>query len=354
MFNRQPIEKGPIKIGVSAPLTGDVAIWGQSGLAGIELAVKEVNDGGGINGRKVELVVEDDKALPENSVNAVNKLINIDKVVALIISSGSGATSAAVPIAQNNKIPSMITVASAPSITGAGNYIFRPTPADSSQGKFAADFILDRLNKKNVAVLYTTNAWGSGVEGIFKKEFLARGGKIAYESGVLETDQDLRGELLKVKNSGAEALYFPAYPANALAGFKQIKELGLNILVICGDAIDGNDVLKNPAAEGIIYTLAKINSPDEFIRKLNSLKGFENLKPNIAAPTSYDGAKILFEAIKKIGTDGPKIKEELSKTYYTGVSNPIIEFDGNREIKNPVFEVKIIKNKQAILYEENK
>jgi len=346
-----PVDTGPIKIGVIAPLTGDVAIWGQSGLAGITLATNEINDNGGINGRKVELVIEDDKASPENSATAANKLISIDKVSALIISSASGATSAAVPIAQNNKIPSMVTIASAPSITAVGNYIFRSAPPDSSQGNFAADFIFDKMGKKNVAILWVTNAWGTGIDGVFKKEFLAKGGKITYESGVLETDVDLKGALLKVKNSGAEALYFPVYPASALAGFKQAKELKLDIPIICGDAIDGNDVLKNPVAEGIMYTLAKIGSPEDFLKKINGLGGFENLKPNIAGSMSYDGAKILFLAIEKARTtDSSRVIEKLVKTSYAGISSPIIEFDENREVKNPVFNVKIIKNGAVVDY----
>lgn len=341
-----------IKIGVSAALTGESASWGQNGLAGIELAAKEINDNGGIYGRKIELIIEDDKASPQESANVVNKLINIDKVVALIMSNGSGATSAAAPIAQKNGIPTMVTIATNPSITKIGDYIFRVMPSDSSQGKFAADFVSERLNKKTLAILYVNNAWGKGLTDEFKKEFLAVGGKVAYEGSVLETDKDLKVELLKVKNSGAEVLYFPVYPTNALIGFKQIKELGINLPVICGDSIDGNEILQNSASEGIMYTLSKINSPKEFVEKINSLKGFENLTTNIGAATSYDGAKILFMAIGKTGIDGTTIKNELSKTHYSGVSNPTIEFNDNREVNNPTFEVKIVKDRQAVTYTE--
>lgn len=341
-----------IKIGVSAALTGESAIWGQNGLAGIELATKEINDRGGVNGKKIELIVEDDKASPQEIANAVNKLINIDKVVALMISSGSGATSVAVPIAQKNGIPTIVSIATAPSITQTGDYIFRVMPSDLSQGKFAADFISERLNKKNVAILYVKNAWGEGLKDEFKKEFLAINGKVAYEGGILETDTDLKVELLKVRNSGAEILYFPVYPNSALIGFKQIKELGINLPIIGGDAIDGNEILQSSVSEDIMYTLSKINSPEEFAKRINSLKGFENLKTNIGAAPSYDGAKILFEAIGKAGINGAMIKNELSKTYYFGVSNPIIEFNESREINNPEFEVKIVRNQQAVPYPE--
>jgi len=351
--NKMVINNETIKIGVSTALTGgDVAIWGQSAMAGIQLATNEINDVGGINGRKIELVVEDDKASAQDSVGAFNKLINIDRVAAIIVATGSGATSSAVPVAQNNNIPTMVTIGSAPSITGVGDYIFRVVPADSAQGKFAANFVAKELNKNNVAILYTKNAWGEGLDGEFKKEFLTAGGKIVYENSILETDEDLRSELLKIKNSGAEVIYFPSYPKNALAGLKQMKELGIDLTVVGGDAIDGTDVLKNSAAEGFVYTLPKLGSPEEFLKRINSLKGFESLKPNIAASVSYDGAKVLFAAIAKAGTDATRIKSELAKTNYQGISNPIIEFNSNREIKSPTFEARIIKDKQAVSYQQ--
>ncbi len=339
-----------IKIGFSGPLTGEIANWGQNDLAGATLAVKEINEQGGINGKKVELIVEDDKSASADSVTAFNKLINVDKVIGIIAGGGSGATSPAVPIAQNDGVPVVVAVASAPNITKTGDFIFRVMPMDNFQGKFAAEFIFEKLEKKKAAILYVKNDWGEGLKDIFKQSFLDLGGEITYESGLLQTDNDFKTEIAKIKDSGADVLYCPIYPDAAVTAFKQIKEAELNLPIVCGDAIDGSEVIKSDSAEGIIYTTSKINLPEQFRQKIVSQKGFENLQVFIAAPLGYDATKALLLAIEKAGTDKKAISDELAKTNFAGVSNPTIQFDENREIKNPVFEAKIIKNKEAIAY----
>ncbi len=128
-----------------------------------------------------------------------------------------------------------------------------------------------------------------------------------------------------------------------------MKEMNLEIPVICGDAIDGDAVLKSEYAEEISYTISKINSPKEFTARINNLPRYENLKPNIAAATSYDAARVLFSAIEKDGTDHKKLRDEIARTSFKGLSSPVIEFDENGDLKNANFETKIIKNKEAIV-----
>jgi len=349
---RQPKQAGEIKIGVSAVLTGEAATWGQSVLAGVTLATEEINNAGGINGKKVNLIVEDDKMQATDAANAVNKLINIDNVTALMAGTSSGATSSIVPIAKQNKTPLIITVASAPNLAD-GDYVFRVDPSDSVQGKFSAQFIKNQMGFSKIALIYAKNDWGQGIADVFKKNFVGLGGEIVYETGILQEAVDLRTEIAKIKNTNAQAIYAPIYPNNALAFFRQAKEAGLNLPIICGDAIETQEVIGNEYADGVIYNIAKISSPAEFAAKIKGLKGFENLTMNIGGPLGYDAAKILFSAIEKAGTDKVKIREELTKTSYkNGVSNPVIEFDSNGDISTPVFEAKIIKNKQSVPYQK--
>jgi branched-chain amino acid transport system substrate-binding protein len=279
----KPIKEETIKIGLLAPLTGEAASWGQNSLAGVTLAVKEINDKGGINGRKVEIVAEDDRCSAEG-VNAINKLINVDKVIGILgpICSASGGP--ALPIAQNSGVPVVIVAASAPHLTKIGDYIFRVYPSDAFQGKVAAEFMFNKLSKKKVAIVYVKNDWGEGIKEVFKSRFKELGGEVVYEDGVLQDQKDFRTEITKVKANGAEALYFPVYPANGISAFKQFKELVLNIPVVGGDAFDGEEVVKSDYADGIIYTVAKINIPEDFKSKIKSLPGFENLQISIAAP----------------------------------------------------------------------
>ncbi len=348
---RESKEEGEIEIGLSAVLTGEVATWGQSVLAGVTLATEEINSKGGINGKKIKLIVEDDKSQAADAANAVNKLINVDNVTAVLLGSGSGATSSAVPILRESKTPSIIAIASAPGLAD-GDYIFRVSPSDSVQGKFSAEFIKNQMDLKKIALVYVKNDWGQSIADVFKKNFLELGGEIVYEAGILQETVDLRTEIAKIKTTDAEAIYMPIYPNNALAFFRQAKELDLDLPIICGDAIEIQEVIESDYADGIIYNIAKISSLMEFAERVKNLEGFENLNMNIGGPLGYDAAKILFSAIEKVGTDKEKIREELSRTFYeNGISNPVIEFDENGDIKTPVFEAKIIKDKESISYE---
>jgi branched-chain amino acid transport system substrate-binding protein len=342
----------PIKIGVILPLNGSVAYLGQNALAGIILGLNEINEKGGINGRKVEIVIEDDKCISNDGVNAVNKLINVDKVIGILGPICSSVGGAALPIAQNSGVPVVIVGASAPHLTKIGDYIFRIYPSDAFQGQVAADFIFNKLSKKKVAIVYVKNDWGEGIKEVFKTRFKELGGEAVYEDGVLQDQKDFKTEITKIKASGAEVLYLLVYPNVGIIFIKQMKEIGLNILVV-GPTVFGEEVFtKSEISEGVFHTTPKINIPEDFKLKIKSLPGFENLKISIAAPLGYDAAKVLFLAIEKAGLDKQKIKEALKTTSYQGISNPLIEFDENGDLKNPVFEVKIIKNKKSVLYQE--
>ncbi|MBI3335780.1 MAG: ABC transporter substrate-binding protein, partial [Candidatus Portnoybacteria bacterium] len=156
----------PIKLGYIGPLTGELADGGEAGLAGATLAVKEINDAGGVLGRQLELVAEDDKCSAEG-VNAMNKLVNIDKVVAITGPDCSASGGPALPIAQKAGVPVVVRWASAPHLTKIGDYIFRVYPSDAFQGKFIAEFLYNDLGKKKAAVVYVKNDWGQGIHDVF-------------------------------------------------------------------------------------------------------------------------------------------------------------------------------------------
>ena len=347
-----PTANKPIKIGAILPLTGEIASWGQNGLAGIKLALQEINNKGGVDGRKLALAVEDSKCNAD-SVSAVQKLINIDKVNAIVVFVCSSAAGPALPITKNNDVPTVMIAASAPRLTKVGDNIFRVYPSDAVQGKVGAEFIYNKLGKKKVAVIYVENDWGEGIQGVFIKRFKELGGQVVYTGGILQTDTDLRTEITKAKESGAEALYSPVFPNNATAGFKQMKEMGFRIPIVGGDSFNGEEVVGSGYADGGIYTVPKVNLPENFKRKIKNLSGFANLKVSVAAPLGYDGIKIMSLAIKDAHSiDKENVKQELVKIKYHGVSSPMIEFDENGDLKTPIFEVKVIKDKKSVPYEK--
>lgn len=345
----QPAETGPIKIGLSSPMSGEAASYGEGFYGGAALAVKEINDAGGINGRKIELVVEDDKCAPESGVSAMTKLTSIDKVVAVVGPMCSAAAGASVSIAQSAGIPTLIT-ASAPGLTKAGNYIFRNYPSDSYQGKFSAEFVYNKLGKKKAAIIYVKNDWGQGINDTFVSRFKELGGQIVSDEGILQTATDLRTQIAKAKAANPDVLLLPIYPQNAMAGLKQIKNAALNVPIIAGDAFMDDSLLKLPEATGIILAMSKTNNPTDFQDKVKQMSG---KTPNGFTPYAYDAVKTLAQVIEKVGTDPKAIISELSKTSFKGsIAVPVVEFGVDRELKTVAFDVKVIKDGKAVEYSQ--
>ncbi len=198
----------PIKIGLFAPLTGSAASWGQNVLAGAQLAVNEVNSQGGINGRKVILIAEDDKCSVEGAT-AVKKLIEYDRVDAIVGSVCSAAAEPAVPIAQQEKIPVVLTIASAPELTINRDYIFRNYPSNNYFGKAIAEYSYNILEKRKAAVLYSQNSYGTSIKDVFVKEFKKAGGEVVFIQGINDNQKDFKTEIAKIKNPDADFLYIP-------------------------------------------------------------------------------------------------------------------------------------------------
>jgi len=342
-------ENSEIKIGVLSPLTGEAAVsYGQNVIAGATLAAKEINERGGINGKKVKLIVEDDQCSSKGA-NAVQKLINYDDVLAILGPVCSASGGPALPIAQENKIP-VVIIASAPNLAKIGDYIFRVYPSDALQGKAGTEFIYKELGKRNVALIYVKNDYGEGLKDVFETRFKALGGNIVYVSGVLQTDTDFKTEIMKIKDSGTDVIYLAVYPTNAVQFIKQAKETNLNILIVGAETVSAGEVVDSGYADGVICSVLKVGLNSSFDDKLHQLNGFENLNIMPAfAPVSYDGAMALFSAIEKAGTDRAAIRDALQNTSFQGVSN-YIEFDEDGDLKSSEYVFKVIKDKGFVDY----
>ncbi len=333
----------PIKIGFVGPLTGEAASLGEGGKAGLETALKEINDAGGVGGRKIEVVFEDDRC-SKDGVSAFNKLISANDVTAIIgpICSASGGPG--LPIAQKAGVP-VIFWASAPSLTKIGDYVFRLYPSDAFQGKFAAEYVKNKLGKSRVAVLYVKNDWGQGLRDAFVNRFTELGGTTVYDDGAAQDTKDLKSSVSKIKAAKPDAIYFPAYPSLAIIGFKQMKDLGINVPILGGDAFEAEEVFKSEVAEGVMFTVGIIRNSDEFKAKIKDATGVES---NFAAPPAYDALYVLAKIMRDVGTDRVAIKDALSKLdYRDGVSLPVIKMGPDRELTEAEFEVKVVKDGKA-------
>lgn len=337
----------PIKIGVSLPMTGEAASWGEGGKAGADLAVKEINAKGGINGRMIELVYEDDKCAAKDGVTAVSKLVNIDKVDAIIGPACSAAAGPGVPVAQSAGVPTIL-IASAPGLTKTGDYIFRTYPSDALQGKYAAEFAYNDLGKKRASILYVQNDWGQGLDQMFANRFKELGGEIVYEEGLPQDTKDLRVTLSKMKVASSDIVYLPLYPNVALIGLKQMQDQGINLPVLGGDSFETEELTKSALSENVMYTVAVVDNPESFKQKVKNESGKD---ANICTSWAYDAINILAKAFDEAGIDKSFVKSELQKmSYRGGVSMSLIEFDETGDLKSAVFQTKIIKGGQSLLY----
>ncbi|HEY0945698.1 MAG TPA: ABC transporter substrate-binding protein, partial [Opitutaceae bacterium] len=225
-----------LKIGEFASLTGKEASFGQSQHKGILLAVEEINAAGGIEGKKIQLVTEDNQTKPGESATVAKKLITRDKVIALLGEVSSGRSLEAAPVAQSLRVPMIATSATNPKVTETGNYVFRVCFIDPFQGTVMAKFALADLKVKKVAVLSSvSNAYSVGLARFFRDTFTAGGGTIAVEQKYSEGDKDFRAQLTAVKAAGVEAIFVPGYYTEVALMARQARELGINVPFFGGD-----------------------------------------------------------------------------------------------------------------------
>jgi branched-chain amino acid transport system substrate-binding protein len=348
---KEPVVEGEtIKIGVSVPLSGEAASYGEAGMGGLNLALKEINEKGGVLGKQIELIVEDDQCQSKAGIDAWNKLVNIDNPIAIIGPVCSSVGGAVLSVSQNRGIPTLIDGATNPELAKTGEYIFSAYPNDSFQGKYGAEYVFNKLNKDKVAIIYVQNAWGQGIKEVFSSEFEKLGGKILFDEGITQETIDIRTQIAKIKETEAELLYFPVYANNGVAGLRQLKELGFEGVVFGGDSFVSNEVWKSEGSDDTLYLAGKINNPEEFQNKVKEVSP-DNII-NFLTPLYYDALYIMTQAIERAGSlDRELIRNELAKTSYEGIALPLVEFDENGDLKEADFEVRIIKDGQSIPYE---
>lgn len=330
-----------IKVGVYGDLTGATSSFGQSTKNGIELAVEEINAAGGVNGKKIELVIEDDQGRPEQAKTVVSKLINQDKVQAVLGEVASTNSLAAAPVAQEAKIPMITPSSTNPKVTEIGDYISRVCFIDPFQGSTMAKFAATTLKAKTAAILGDVNSdYSKGLTQFFEEEFVKQGGKILAKEAYTQTDPDFKGQLTKIRELKPDVLYVPGYYGQVGIIAKQARELGMDIPLLGGDGWDspelwklGGDALKNAY---ISNHYSADNPAPEIQNFVKAYKAKFNVVPDSLAALAYDAAKVLADAIKRAGgTDSGKLKDAINATKnFAGVTGTIT-LDGNRNAVKP-------------------
>lgn len=333
----EKIEK--IKIGFIGPLTGDAASYGESIKRGVKLAQREMAL------ENLELIFEDSKCDPKEAVNAINKLINVDKVVAVIGEACSGATLAAAPIAEKNEVVLISPASTSPKITTAGDYIFRVVPSDALQGDFGANLVFQKGYRK-LAILYSNEEYGVGFEKVLRESFEKLGGKVVKSESFERGAVDLRTQITKIKIVEPEAIYIISNsPDSAVSALRQIKELGLKAALFGSEGLKSQDILDGAqeAAEGLIVTSVSSGTSD-FVTLHQEVY---NLEPGPFAAQGYDAFKALALAIEQGAKSGKEIKNLLYTLTFAGASG-FIAFDENGDVAGN-YDVFLVKNNQFLL-----
>ncbi len=341
-----------IKIGGIAPLTGDVAVYGVAANNGAKLAIEEINANGGILGKQIQYIDYDDKGDTTEAVNAYKKLVNNDKVEAIIGAVTSKPTLAITPLAAKDGIPMISPTATALDVTSAGSNIFRTCFIDPYQGENMARFAIENLNATKAAVLYNTaDDYSIGVAEAFKNQFEASGGEIVSFEGYGADEKDYKAILTNVKGQNPDVLFLPDYYNTVGLIAQQVKEVGINATLLGADGWDGVLAVAPEAAEGA-YFCNHYSTDDNSEEVQNFLKAYKdkyNEEPVSFAALGYDTVKILAAAIEKAGTtDYDAVVNALTETNITTVTGTIT-YDENR---NPIKDVAIIRieNGQNKLY----
>jgi branched-chain amino acid transport system substrate-binding protein len=350
-----------IKVGVIAELTGDIPAVGASCKNAAEMAVAEINDGGGIQlgdrKYKIDLIIEDNAGKADQSASAAQKLITQNNVVAIVGPNASRYALPAAEIAESSKVVLITPWSTAPkatldSRTGASKkYVFRSCFIDPFQGRVVAKFVLDNLGLKKAAVLYdVASEYNKGIAEIFKEVYEQNGGSIVAFETYTTNDKDFSSQLTKIKKAGPEIIFLPNYYSEVPLQIQQAKRLGIAVPFVGADAWGSAELTKLCGADCDGYYFSTHYAADaatETTKKfIAGYKAKYGTTPDDVAALTYDSFGLLWQALGTAGRkDRQAVRDALAKIpQYEGVT-------GNMQFKegsgDPIKSAVILKIKDG-------
>jgi len=339
-------KKEVFKVGVNLPLTGTVAYYGISAQKGIELAIDELKTQNQyFRNVKIELVNEDNQGQASQAVQAMNKLIHVDKVPVVIGGGSSTETMAAAPIANENQVVLISPISSATTISKAGDYIFRTCPTDLNQAQDLGEWVLEnRINK--IAIIYANSTWGTGFKNDFVDFYSKNNGVILATKSSDPGDMDFRSQLTVIKSLNPEALVFIIYAKEGGTLCRQARELGLTQPIFGADPWSQKDFRTNSGlySEGIMYT-TPVQFDGESFNKFRAMYVLKyNQEPDVYSSNGYDCMMLLANLYLDGARTGVDFQRLLSNvTDFMGATG-ITHFDNNGDVTGKKFGRFVIRN----------
>lgn len=335
MPKQSKYEKEVIKIGAILPLSGDVAVYGKSLQNGMNLALEVFREENS-EYKDILIIYEDSKADPKLAVSAFQKLSSIDNCKIILGGFSSSEVLSMAPIAEKNKVVLISPTASSPSITSAGDYIFRTTPSDNFDGEVMAKFAYYELSLKDVALLYVNNDYGLGISKVFMNKFENYGGKIAVQKSFESDTKDFKTILISIKEKNPDGLYIIATSelGNIL---KQKTELGLKTKTFTIGLAENPKVVEiaGKGADNVFYSYPsfQVNSSNNIVKEfVSDYKNKYGNNPDVLGAYGYDLVGITLMALRDNSESSEKIKTALYNIKdYQGVTGKT-SFDKNGDV----------------------
>lgn len=329
---------GPIPVGEYGSMTGSQATFGISTDRGVKLAVKQLNDAGGINGRKINLIAYDDQGKQQEAITAVTRLIQQDHVVAVIGEVASSLSIAGGQVCQQNGVPMISPSSTNPKVTEIGDMISRVCFIDPFQGYVGATFAKNNLHFDKAAILYNrAQAYSTGLRSDFRKAFEKMGGTVTTEQAYADGDTDFSAQLNAIKNTHPDFVYVPGYYTEVVAIAQQARQLGLKCPLIGGDGWV-SDQLKNAghALDNCYFSdhYSQQDKRPEVQKFVSDYRAEYGQGPDSMAALGYDAANLLFDAIRRSKSlDGQDLADAINSTKNFHAVTGTITIDKNRNAK---------------------
>lgn len=344
-----------IRIGVNLELSGSVAQYGQRHLEGLRMAIDEINNKGGVWGKKIELVVYDNKSDKTEALNIATRLATKENVIVMLCPVTSGATKSASIAATRYKVPLVSATATDDLVTideRSGKtkaYVFRICFNDSFQGSVMANFALKTLKIKTAAIIYDASSdYSKGLYKNFKETFTKGGGKVVAQEAFTKGEQDFNGILTKIRDKKPQAIFAPVYYDEAGLIIKQARELGMWIPILGSDGFDDPKVVEKAGSKYAtnIFFSTHYSSQDTDKRVQDFRKRYQQkykIEPNALSALGYDLGYFIADAIKRANstTDREKLRRALENTKnFMGVTG-IISIDAKHNAKKSAVIIEI-------------
>lgn len=337
---QRPAEQ-PLKIGLVAPITGSIATFGKSTRQGAALVFDRVNDQGGLLGRRIQVIVEDDAGKPEEAANVFTKLVNRDRVAAIVGSVATKCSFAGAPVCQRGGVPMITPASTNPKVTEIGDYIFRVCFVDPFQGEVIARFLVDNLGLKRVGIIYDlTNDYSAGLADYVEDNVEKLGGEVVSRQTFSEQDKSFKAQLTAMQARRPQAIFVSAYYTEAALVARQARQLGIAATLMGPDGWDSPMLVESggDAVEGGYFSdHYSADSPNprtqEFVAAYRERYGES---PDALAALGYDAAGLLVDAIRRAGSaEGAAIRDVLAATTEYDGATGAISMDAERNARKP-------------------